>query len=317
MLYGTVFFRSKEVFYDFQDYRKLEKSLQTIDQNETALDTEYTRLYNLAEQNRKDIIASWNARFAPNQQIGANGTYVTGSGTASIKGAIDSMPVHTFNEIGLSFANGAVNVSYPNPAWGYYKGGAIDTATINAQIAEAMKHTEKFIMNRSGGKVQDMQEVHKYRWVDASDIYQWGWDDGHVYGYNEGLAQGGMVNGHVYLDKYSNGTYTGQGNNSNWNDAASSTLQPGTYYFQYCTTNTEASTSVYLKVGDSVKVDLKAAELRGNNSTKPNNNWKSFQGAGNSGGAGVYEFKLTKATKVTYRVYCYDGSGLCSIKKVG
>lgn len=170
----------KEVYYDFMDYQKLSQSLNTIDKNETELKKEYTRLYNLAEQNRKDIIASWNAKFAPNQQIRANGTYVSDPGTGSIKGAIDTMPRHRFSEIIVGVdGNGNVGATYPNPAWGYYNDDDGKGINLDA-VREALKHTDWLYMTKenSPNKQYDMGEIHKVRYVDASGIYQWGWDDG-------------------------------------------------------------------------------------------------------------------------------------------
>ncbi|WP_044913690.1 hypothetical protein [Butyrivibrio sp. WCE2006] len=146
------------------DYQKLSQSLNTIDKNETELKNEYTRLYNLAEQNRKDLINTWN-RFGL-LKLNADAKYVTGGGTASIKGAMNAMPIHNFKDIQISLENGGVKVSYPNPAWGVYRDGAISTDQLNTQISEAMKHTEKRDINTA--EVVDLGENHKVRYIDTT-----------------------------------------------------------------------------------------------------------------------------------------------------
>ncbi len=125
-----------EVYYDFKDYQVLGDSLNTINKNEQALSEEYTRLYDLAENNRKTLISAWNTKFQPNLQIGADGKYINGAGTASIKGAIDSMPVHSFSEITI---DGELNVNYPTPNWGYYNGtGVIDTSMVKEYVKDKL-----------------------------------------------------------------------------------------------------------------------------------------------------------------------------------
>ena len=179
------------------NYQKLAESIRTVDRNEQELDKEYNRLYNLAEQNRKDLIKSWN-RFGV-LTLADNAAYVTGTGTASIKGAMDSMPIHKFSDITLSYSNGSVNVGYPNPAWGVYNGGTIDTAEIEKQINEALKHTEKYTF-REDERSHDFGETHKVREVDAGPAIDKARKDGHDQGVLEGIAAGGNT---VYCGDHS------------------------------------------------------------------------------------------------------------------
>ncbi len=163
-----------EVYYDFKDYQVLGDSLNTINKNEQALSEEYTRLYNLAESNRKTLIASWNKLgLLP---IGENAKYVTGDGTASLRGAMEAlgtapagtqpasegdllagksalvpgkgwikgnMSSHSFNEISISASwdtgsnSGTVSPVYPNPKDSFYSGGDINTAAVGTAMNDA------------------------------------------------------------------------------------------------------------------------------------------------------------------------------------
>ncbi len=221
--------KKKEVYYDYLDYQKLAESLSTVDKNEQELDKEYSRLYNLAESNRKDIINAWNTLGLSSIDIN-NGKYVTGSGTASIKGAIEAlgtrastvatsneirkdysavlpdkgwtvgtMPEHTFKELEVSFNDGKVSVKTPTPSYGYYSGDGtlVDTETVNKQIAAAMEHTETFKLTAANTNdwknyLADMGASHKYRRVDWTDAYNKGKIDGDGEGYKRGLAEGGQ-----------------------------------------------------------------------------------------------------------------------------
>ena len=70
--------------------------------------------------------------------------------------------------------------------------------------------------------------------------------------------------------------------------------------------------------------DLDANALNIGKDTVPNNdnNWKHYFSDSNNptnpaGAAGVYQFKINSATKVTYKVVSYTGGGLATIKKIG
>ena len=184
---------NKEVFYDYLDYQKLAESLETINENEKELQKEYQRLYDLAEQNRKDLIAEWNAKFNPHQQIDPNtGTYVTGEGTKSLKGAIHTMPVHQFNEITFSYDvnTGKVTARYPEPAWGFYNGGAIDTGAIEKLIKDAYNrgYNDGYSVGVGVGidsTCMNIEKINVWDGVATADRSYTKWDD----------AAGGQANG--------------------------------------------------------------------------------------------------------------------------
>ncbi len=191
---------NKEVFYDFMDYQKLGQSLSTIDKNETELKNEYTRLYNLAESNRQRLIADWNAKFYPNQQIPANGKYIQGGGTASIDGAINSMPRHRFSEIVVGVdANGNVGATYPNPAWGYYNDD--DGRGINLDaVREALKHTGSYTFGREE-RSHDFGEIHNIRVVDAGPAIDESYEKGLVEGRRSATVSNNIATSNWFNNK--------------------------------------------------------------------------------------------------------------------
>ena len=194
----------KEVFYDFLDYQKLAESIKTVEKNEHELDTEYNRLYNLAESNRKDIINAWNT-FGLSKIDVNSGKYVTGTGTASIKGAIQAlgtakttvastnqvrrgysavlptagwsvgtMPEYSFSNVTATatMTNGVPSISVSAPGEGYYTAGTpvVDVSAFKTALENAKtKHTDTYSMT---AKTADLGEDHKYRYIDASALVQ-------------------------------------------------------------------------------------------------------------------------------------------------
>lgn len=143
------------MFLHFLVYQTLGDALNVMNQNEQALSAEYTNLYNKAESNRKQLISSWN-RFGINT-LSDNAKYVEGAGTASIKGAIDSMPLYSFSQIAIGVgADDVPYATYPTPSAGVYKDGNIDLAGVsdkiqekNGKIAELKAEIEEL---KKGGK---------------------------------------------------------------------------------------------------------------------------------------------------------------------
>lgn len=169
---------NKDVYYDFKDYQKLGKSLATVDANEQELKTEYTRLYNLAEQNRKDLINTWNRFGIPQVALNIDAHYVTGSGTASIKGAMEAMPIHKFNEIRFNYDSRThtASITYPDP-WGgvgVYNGGQLDQNYLNQMLEAAYKQGkndgEELVAAKTG-------RITVWNGVATTNTLGAGWDD--------------------------------------------------------------------------------------------------------------------------------------------
>lgn len=122
------------MYFDFLDFQKLALSLNSIDKNHVELANQYNILFNTAQANRKALINSWN-RFGI-LPLSQDAKYVNGSGTASIKGAIDAMPVYRFDQ--------DVPVSATKDANGDWKlsatcrPGVYNSGTINFGPAETM-----------------------------------------------------------------------------------------------------------------------------------------------------------------------------------